>query len=77
MIHCFLGCPGRQVPVTYEFRWFFDEFLTTEEMTKERDGKVAGELLVKALHKVDTRQEGGPKLNLPREYDARRQGRNS
>lgn len=32
--------------------WFFDEFLTTEDMTKERDGKTAGELLVKALDKV-------------------------
>ena len=32
--------------------WFFDEFLTTDDMTKERDGKTAGELLVKALDKV-------------------------
>jgi hypothetical protein len=52
--------------------WFFNEFLTTDEMTKERDGKIAGELLVKAIHKVDTRRIGGPKLNLPDEYDARR-----
>jgi hypothetical protein len=32
--------------------WFFDEFLTTDDMTMERDGKTAGELLVKALDKV-------------------------
>jgi hypothetical protein len=44
-------------------------------MTKERDGKIAGELLVKAIHKVDTRRKGGPKLNLPDEYDARRRKR--
>ncbi len=56
--------------------WFFNEFLTTDEMTKERDGKIAGELLVKAIHKVDSRRWGGPKLNLPDEYNARRRKKN-
>ncbi len=32
--------------------WFFEEFLTSDDMTRERDGKTAGELLVKALDKV-------------------------
>jgi hypothetical protein len=32
--------------------WFFDEFLKSPEMLKERDGKVTGELVVKALQKV-------------------------
>lgn len=56
--------------------WFFKEFLTTDEMTKERDGKIAGELLVKALHKVDTQRRGGPKLNLPEKYNDRRYKKN-
>jgi len=32
--------------------WFFNHFLTKPELTKVRDGKTAGELLVKALQKV-------------------------
>lgn len=32
--------------------WFFNTFLMTEDMVKEREGKITGELLVKALQKV-------------------------
>lgn len=32
--------------------WFFDEFLTRPEMIKERDGKIVGELVVKALQRT-------------------------
>ncbi len=50
--------------------WFFDEFLTTEDMTKERDGKTAGELLVKALDKVLA--AAGSKVRLTAELNRRR-----
>ncbi|MDB4664636.1 hypothetical protein OAE63_01420 [bacterium] len=53
--------------------WLFETFLSTAEMTKVRDGKVTGELIVKALHKVDSSRPGGPRLNLLAEYDRRRQ----
>jgi len=52
--------------------WFFGSFLTRPEMTKERDGKVAGELVVRALQKV---VEAAPDLGFPDlvdEYDRRR-----
>lgn len=52
--------------------WFFSEFLLREEMTKERDGKVAGELVVKALQKVLARSEKHKGVNLQVEYDRRR-----
>lgn len=55
--------------------WFFEEFLTSDEMMKERDGKITGELLVKALHKVDARRPGGARLNLPDQYEKRRRKR--
>jgi hypothetical protein len=32
--------------------WFFDTFLQRPELRREHDGKVTGELLVKALQKV-------------------------
>ncbi len=32
--------------------WFFEQFLVKPELTRERDGKTAAELLVKALQKV-------------------------
>jgi len=50
--------------------WFFDSFLTTEEMTKERDGKTAGELLVKALDKVIA--AAGLPIRLMKELERRR-----
>lgn len=52
--------------------WFFDEFLLRDEMTKERDGKIAGELVVKALQKVIARSEQHKGVNLQAEYDRRR-----
>jgi len=50
--------------------WFFDEFLTSNEMTKVRDGKTAGELLVKALDKVLF--AAGSQVGLTNELQARR-----
>jgi hypothetical protein len=52
--------------------WFFDEFLVREEMTKERDGKVAGELVVKALQKVIARSQNHQAIELQAEYERRR-----
>ncbi len=52
--------------------WFFDEFLVREEMTKERDGKIAGDLVVKALQKVLARSELHSGINLSAEYNRRR-----
>ncbi len=52
--------------------WFFGEFLLREEMTKERDGKVAGELVVKALQKVFARSKQHKGTDLQAEYDRRR-----
>lgn len=52
--------------------WFFGTFLLREEMTKERDGKVAGELVVKALQKVLARSKRYKGVNLQAEYDHRR-----
>ncbi len=51
--------------------WFFSEFITKPELTKERDGKVASELLVKALQKTLNKCEGGAPLNLSEEYSKR------
>jgi hypothetical protein len=42
-------------------------------MTKIRDGKVAGELVVKALDKVIARSTKMRRVNLQTEYDRRRQ----
>lgn len=50
--------------------WFFTDFLTTADMTKERDGKTAGELLVKALDKVLA--AAGSKVRLTAELNRRR-----
>lgn len=52
--------------------WFFGEFLVREEMTKERDGKVAGELVVKALQKALGLSEQHHDVNLQAEYERRR-----
>lgn len=52
--------------------WFFGEFLLREEMTKERDGKIAGELVVKALQKVLSRSKHRKGVNLEAEYERRR-----
>lgn len=49
--------------------WFFNEFLLREEMKKERDGKVAGELVVKALQKVLARSQKHKGVSLRDEYE--------
>lgn len=51
--------------------WFFDDFLSKPELTKERDGKVAGELLVKALQKTINKAKGSY-INLQHEFEVRR-----
>lgn len=51
--------------------WFFDEFLTKPELLKEREGKVAADLLVKALQKV-INQSPSEQCNLQEEYNRRR-----
>ena len=51
--------------------WFFEEFLTTSVMTKERDGKIVAELVVKALQKTLNRCEGGAPIDLNKEYNRR------
>ena len=52
--------------------WFFDKFLRRSEMLEERDGKVTGELLVKALQKVLNKCDGGPLFDLHAEHEKRR-----
>jgi hypothetical protein len=52
--------------------WFFGEFLLRDEMTKERDGKIAGELVVKALQKVFARSKKHSGFDLEAEYERRR-----
>jgi hypothetical protein len=54
--------------------WFFDTFLQSDDMTRERDGKITGELLVKALQKVLDRCPG-VRADLVREYNRRRRRR--
>jgi len=51
--------------------WFFDDFINKPELTKERDGKVASELLVKALQKTFNKCPGGAPINLNEEYEKR------
>ena len=52
--------------------WFFSNFLLDPEMMKVRDGKVTGELLVKALQKVLEKCPGGAPVNLVKMYNKRR-----
>jgi hypothetical protein len=52
--------------------WFFDEFLTRDEMIKERDGKVSGELVVKALQRVLASSTDYQHIDLKAEYERRR-----
>jgi hypothetical protein len=51
--------------------WFFEDFLTRDDMTKERDGKVAAELVVKALQKTLDRCPDGAPIDLMAEYKQR------
>lgn len=52
--------------------WFFNDFLTREEMIKERDGKITGELVVKALQRVLAKSPRYRDTDLLKEYDRRR-----
>lgn len=51
--------------------WFFDDFLTRKEMVRELDGKIAAELVVKALQKTLDKYEGGVPIDLMDEYKKR------
>lgn len=50
--------------------WFFDVFLQKPELLKEREGKITGELLVKALQKVINSADA-EYPNLQSEYESR------
>jgi len=52
--------------------WFFGTFLMTEDMVKEREGKITGELLVKALQKVLECCPDGAPVDLVQLYNKRR-----
>ena len=52
--------------------WFFDDFLSRDEMTKERDGKITGELVVKALQRVLARSPRYRDVDLQADYERRR-----
>ncbi|MDC7707263.1 hypothetical protein [Vogesella indigofera] len=52
--------------------WFFEEFCQRPDLTKERDGKVAVELLVKAIQKTLNKSPGGAPFDLVSEYEKRR-----
>lgn len=52
--------------------WFFDVFLMRPEMTKERDGKITGELVVKALQRVLASSKKYGNVDIQAEYERRR-----
>lgn len=52
--------------------WFFKEFLRKPEMLEERDGKVTGELVVKALQKTLNKCKGIATFDLQGDFDKRR-----
>jgi len=52
--------------------WLFDVFLMRAEMIKERDGKITGELVVKALQRVLASSPRFHTFDLQAEYDKRR-----
>ncbi len=52
--------------------WFFDVFLVTPELVKERDGKTAAELLVKALQKTINKCPAAERFDLQGEFERRR-----
>jgi hypothetical protein len=55
--------------------WFFNDFLARHEMTRERDGKVVGDLVVKALQKVIAQSTKFRHVDLVSKYDALRRSR--
>lgn len=52
--------------------WLFTTFLMRPEMVKERDGKITGELVVKALQRVLASSPTYSGVDLQAEYEARR-----
>ncbi|MCC8991079.1 MAG: hypothetical protein LM514_00405, partial [Streptococcus sp.] len=56
--------------------WFFGDFLMSDDMTKERDGKITGELVIKALQKVIECSSVPRTINLQYEYECRRSRKN-
>ncbi|OUJ01212.1 hypothetical protein HK15_09090 [Acetobacter orientalis] len=52
--------------------WLFSTFLMRPEMVKERDGKITGELVIKALQRVLASSPDYKNVNLQAEYEARR-----
>lgn len=58
--------------LTDRLDWLFDTFLTRAEMVRTREGKITGELVVKALQKAFNAAVGGPAADLIAEYDRRR-----
>jgi hypothetical protein len=52
--------------------WFFNEFCMKPELNMERDGKVASELLVKAIQKTLNKCKDGAPINLISEFNSRR-----
>jgi hypothetical protein len=52
--------------------WFFDVFLMRPEMVKEREGKITGELVVKALQRVLASSPQFHTVDLRAEYEQRR-----
>ena len=51
--------------------WFFDEFLQRPELQAEREGKLAADLLVKALEKALSRDPAGARFDIERLYRRR------
>ena len=51
--------------------WLYDEFLFKQELLKERDGKITGELVVKALDKVLKRSSIDYKFSFAEEFSDR------
>jgi hypothetical protein len=52
--------------------WFFTDFCDRPDLTKERDGKVAVDLLVKAIQKTLNKCEDGAPYNIEDAYESYR-----
>jgi hypothetical protein len=52
--------------------WFFGDFLQRPEHLKERDGKIVGELIVKALQKAINAAPEGDRLDLASAFEGLR-----
>ncbi|MCX5618673.1 hypothetical protein NQF86_08375 [Bombella sp. TMW 2.2543] len=52
--------------------WLFSTFLMREEMVKERDGKITGEIVVKSLQRALVKSPTYKTVDLQAEYEARR-----